>query len=69
MVIHVTKAWYMFTQGFYGIYSMIFERIKNEDDQFRDNSDDDEDIPKFGKPMLQLFVILECYIVSYCMHY
>ena len=40
----------MFTQGFYGIYSMIFERIKNEDDQFRDNSDDDEDIPKFGKP-------------------
>ena len=53
MVMHVMKASYIFIQGFYGIYSMVFERIKNEDDQFRgDSDDDDDDIPKFGKPML-----------------
>ena len=30
---------------------MIFEMIKSEDDQFRDDSDDD-DAPQFGQSML-----------------
>ena len=32
---------------------MIFERIKSEDDQFRDDSDDD-DVPQFGQSLLYI---------------
>ena len=40
---------------------MIFERIKSEDDQFRDDDsddDDDEDIPQFGQSTLLTCVCL-----------
>ena len=37
---------------------MIFELIKSEDDQFRDNSDDDDDIPQFGQSTL--FKLILC---------
>lgn len=45
-------AYFVHTQGFYSVYSMVFERIKNEDDQFRDDSDGDKSIPQFGQSTL-----------------
>lgn len=40
---------YTHTQGFYAVYSTVFELIRSEDEQFRDNNDDDDDIPQFGQ--------------------
>ena len=42
-----------YTQGFYGAYSMVFERIKSEDDQFRDNDSDNDDVPQFGQSIIE----------------
>ena len=50
MVMHHVMTYSLHTQGFYAVYSMVFELIRSEDEQFRDNSSDDEDdIPQFGQ--------------------
>ena len=46
---------------------MIFELIKSEDDQFRDNNsdDDDYDIPQFGQSTL--FKLILCPLAKICL--
>ena len=46
MVMHMIR-YSLHTKDFYSIYSMMFERIKSEDDQFRGDIND-EDVPQFG---------------------
>ena len=49
---------------------MIFELIKSEDDQFRDNNsdddDDDDDIPQFGQSTL--FKLILCTLAKICLY-
>ena len=47
---------------------MIFELIKSEDDQFRDNNsdDDDDDIPQFGQSTL--FKLISCPLAKICLY-
>ena len=49
MVMHHVMRHSLHTQGFYAVYSMVFELIRSEDEQFRDNSSDEDDILHFGQ--------------------